>query len=55
MKTDKIIDKTKCIKETLEFKNNEEFEVIKIDNKTITIKNDRLEAHINHKQLYTLI
>jgi hypothetical protein len=34
----------------MEFKNNEEFEVIKIDNKTITIKNDILEADINHGQ-----
>ena len=37
-------------KETIELKNNEEFKVVKIDNKTITIKNDRLEADINHKQ-----
>ena len=43
-----ICKKTSNIKE-IELKNNEEFEVIDFDDKTITIKNSRLEASITHK------
>ena len=38
------------INKTDDIKNNEEFEVIYVDNKTLTIKNDRLEAIITHQQ-----
>ena len=38
------------IDKTIDLKNNEELEVIKVDNKTITIKNDRLETVITHQQ-----
>ena len=34
----------------LKVKNNEEFEVINLDNKNITIKNDRLNVVITHQQ-----
>jgi hypothetical protein len=37
-----ICKKTMTINKTDELKNNEEFEVINLDDKTITIKNDRL-------------
>jgi hypothetical protein len=33
-----------------ELKNNEEFEVIFVDDKCITIQNDRLQVKLNHKQ-----
>jgi hypothetical protein len=33
-----------------ELKNNEEFEVIYVDDKCITIKNNRLQVKLNHKQ-----
>jgi hypothetical protein len=45
-----ICKKTMTINKTDELKNNEEFEVINIDNKTITIKNDRLQVVITHQQ-----
>jgi hypothetical protein len=34
-----------------ELKNDKEFEVINLTNKSITIKSDRLEVDINHKVL----
>ncbi len=43
-----ICKKTTTIEE-IELKNNEEFEVIDFDDRTITIKNGRLEATINLK------
>ncbi len=33
----------------IELKNNEEFKVINVANKSMTIKNDRLEVDISHK------
>jgi hypothetical protein len=45
-----ICKKTMTINKTDELKNNEEFEVINVDNKTITIKNDRLNVVITHQQ-----
>ena len=44
-----ICKKTMTINKTVELKNNEEFEVINLDDKTITIKNDRLQVVITHK------
>ena len=44
-----ICKKTMTINKTNELKNNEEFEVINLDDKTITIKNDRLQVVITHK------
>jgi len=38
-----------CKKNTEVTKNNEEFEVIDFDDKTVTIKNDRLQCQISHK------
>jgi ATP-dependent exoDNAse (exonuclease V) alpha subunit len=45
-----IYKKTMTINKTDELKNNEELEVINVDNKTITIKNDRLNVVITHQQ-----
>jgi hypothetical protein len=45
-----ICKKTMTINKTIDLKNNEEYEVINVDNKTLTIKNDRLEAIITHQQ-----
>ncbi len=45
-----ICKKTMTINKTDELKNNEEFESINVDNKTITIKNDRLNVVITHQQ-----
>jgi hypothetical protein len=44
-----ICKKTMTVNKTNELKNNEEFEVINLDDKTITIKNDRLQVVITHK------
>jgi hypothetical protein len=44
-----ICKKTMTTKEE-DLKNNEEFEVIDFDDKTITIKNNRLECKIDHKE-----
>jgi hypothetical protein len=41
----RTVDKTENV---IELKNNEEFEVINVTNKRITIKNDRLEVDISH-------
>ena len=45
-----ICKKTMTINKTDELKNNEEFEVINVDNKNITIKNDRLNVVITQQQ-----
>jgi ATP-dependent exoDNAse (exonuclease V) alpha subunit len=37
------------IVKSIDLKSNEEFEVMKVDNKTITIKYDRLETVITHQ------
>ena len=45
-----ISKKTMTINKTDDIKNNEEFEVSCFDSKTLTIKNDRLEAIVTHQQ-----
>ncbi len=45
-----ICKKTMTINKTNELKNNEEFEVVNLDNKNVTIKNDRLNVIITHQQ-----
>ncbi len=43
------------IDKKIDLKNNEEFEVLNINNETITIKNNRLEAVITNQQFKYLI
>jgi hypothetical protein len=45
-----ICKKTMTINKTDDIKNNEEFEVTYIDDKNLTIKNDRLDTIITHQQ-----
>jgi hypothetical protein len=45
-----ICKKTMTAEKIHELKNNEEFEVIFVDDKCITIQNDRLQVKLNHKQ-----
>ena len=49
-----ICKKTMTAEKIHELKNNEEFEVIFVDDKCITIQNDRLQVKLNHKQFTNL-
>jgi hypothetical protein len=52
MSLKQTVDKTENV---IELKSNEEYEVIHVTDKSITIKNDRVEVDISHKRLIILI